>query len=99
MSQSKLNFSSDDSRSLVDFLIKQGANSIKLVVNPKTKKKFFAVEGTSVTGRVSTKITKLSADLRVTWVDVEGDPDAGSYMLHPQGDGGANTLDTFSLQS
>tara|TARA_R100000654_G_scaffold67994_1_gene96717 strand:+ start:1143 stop:1439 length:297 start_codon:yes stop_codon:yes gene_type:complete len=96
MSQPKLIFSQDDSQSLVDFLIKQGANTIKLVVNPKTKKKFFAVEGTSVTGRVNTKITKLSADLRVTWVDVEGDPDAGSYMLHLQGDGGANTLDTFS---
>ena len=95
--ENKLIFSSDDSQSIVDFLIKMGSNTIKLVKNPNTKKKFFAVEGTNVTGRVSTKITKLSADLRVTWVDVDGDPDAGSYMLHPQGDGGANTLDTFSV--
>lgn len=97
MQKSKLIFKSDDSQSLVDFLIKKGSNTIKLVKNPKTSKKFFAVEGTKITGRVSSKIEKLSAELRVTWVDVEGDPEAGSYMLHPQGDGGGHTLDTFSV--
>tara|TARA_B100000287_G_scaffold321994_1_gene305920 strand:- start:119 stop:412 length:294 start_codon:yes stop_codon:yes gene_type:complete len=95
--ENQLIFNSDDSQSIVDFLIKMGSNTIKLVKNPKTNKNFFVVEGTNVTGRVSKKITKLSAELRVTWVDVEGEPEKSSYMLHPQGEGGANTLDTFSV--
>mgnify|MGYP003137618115 CR=1 FL=1 len=95
--KSKLIFSKSDSQPLVDFLIKMGSNTIVLKKNPITKKTFFDVEGTDITGRVSTKITSLSADLRVTWVDVEGDPDSGSYMLHPQGSGGAETLDSFSV--
>ncbi len=97
MSKSKLIFSKE-SQNIVDFTLKQGANTVSLVKNPNTQKNFFVVEGTEITGRVSTKITKLSADLRVTWVDVEGDEtgEQSSYLLHAPGSN-ENTLDTFSV--
>lgn len=93
--ENSINFSK--SLSLVDFILDQGANTIKIIRNPHTSKRFFVVEGTEVTGRVSNKVEKLSADLRVSWME-PADGDA-SYIIHPRGEGGdANTLDTFSAR-
>jgi hypothetical protein len=97
MSQKKLIFS-NKSQSVIDFVISLGANTIKLIKNPHTKKNFFVVDGTEMTGRVSKEITSLSPELRVTWVDVEGGTEEdSSYMLHLPGSD-ENTLDTLSCK-
>ena len=84
MKNSKVKFSNQ--QSLVDFLISKGA---------KTGKRFFVVEGTDVTGRVSNKVEELSAELRVSLMEPE-DGEA-SHIIHLAGDGSdANTLSTFS---
>jgi len=93
MENSKVNFSK--STSLVDFIINLGANTAKIVRNPNTSKRFFVVEGTEVTGRVSNKVEDLSADLRVSWMEPE-DGEA-SYIIHPAG-ADDNTESTFSVQ-
>ena len=93
MENSKVNFSK--SQSLIDFLISQGANTCKLVRNPKTSNRFFVVDGTEVTGRVSNKVKDLSAELQVSWF--APDDDEASWMIHPRG-ADTNTLDTFSVQ-
>lgn len=85
---------------LIDFLISQGANTCKMVRNPHTGTRFFAVEGTDLTGHVSSKVgPELSADLCVSWIEgvnPKGEPFA-MYSLHRQGSS-ENTLDTFSVQ-
>jgi len=93
MENSKVNFSK--SQSLVDFIISLGANTCKIVRNPKTSKRFFVVDGTEVTGRVSNKVEDLTADLRVSWMEPE-DGEA-SYLIHQPGSD-ANTESTFSVQ-
>lgn len=93
MENSKVNFSK--SQSLVDFIISLGANTCKIVRNPKTSKRFFVVDGTEVSGRVSTKVEDLSADLRVSWMEPE-DGEA-SYIIHLPGSDD-NTESTFSVQ-
>lgn len=93
MKDSKVNFSK--SQSLVDFLISLGANTCKIVRNPNTKKRFFVVEGTELSGRVSTKVEELHADLKVSWMEPE-DGEA-SYIIHLPGSDD-NTESTFSLQ-
>jgi hypothetical protein len=93
MENSKVNFSK--SQSLVDFIISLGANTCKIVRNPKTSKRFFVVDGTEVSGRVSTKVEDLSADLRVSWMEPE-DGEA-SYIIHHAGSDD-NTESTFSVQ-
>ena len=93
MENSKVNFSK--STSLVDFIINLGANTAKIIRNPNTSKRFFVVEGTEVTGRVSTKVEELSADLRVSWMEPE-DGDA-SYIIHLPGSDD-NTESSFSVQ-
>ena len=93
MKNSKVKFSNQ--QSLVDFLISKGANTCKIIRNPKTGKRFFVVEGTDVTGRVSNKVEELSAELRVSLMEPE-DGEA-SHIIHLAGDGSdANTLSTFS---
>jgi hypothetical protein len=80
---------------LVDFLLSLGANTIELVRNPKTGKRFFTVPAADTSGRVSEKVEKLSSDLSVSWVIPEdGEP---SYMVHPTGNSG-NVEDSFSIQ-
>jgi len=91
--ENSVNFSK--SQSIVDFLISQGANTCKIVRNPNTGKRFFAVEGVDLTGRVATAVETLSADLQVSWF-APSDGEA-SWMIHKPGDD-ANTLDTFSVQ-
>lgn len=85
---------------LIDFLISQGANTCKMVRNPHTGTRFFAVEGTDLTGHVSSKVgNELSADLCVSWIEgvnSKGEPFA-MYSLHRQGSS-ENTLDTFSVR-
>ena len=80
---------------LIDFLISQGANTCKIVRNPNTGKRFFAVEGVDLTGRVATAVETLSADLQVSWF-APADGEA-SWMIHAAG-ADTNTLDTFSVQ-
>jgi hypothetical protein len=80
---------------LIDFLISQGANTCKIVRNPHTGKRFFAVEGLDTTGRVATAVETLSADLQVSWF-APADGEA-SWMIHKAGED-TNTLATFSVQ-
>ena len=95
MENSNVTFSK--SQSLVDFIISLGANTCKIVRNPNTSKRFFVVDGTDVTGRVSNKVEDLSADLRVSWME-PADGEA-SYIIHSAGEGSdANTESTFSVQ-
>lgn len=91
--ENSVNFSK--SQSIVDFLISQGANTCKIVRNPNTGKRFFAVEGVDLTGRVATAVETLSADLQVSWF-APADGEA-SWMIHKAG-ADTNTLDTFSVQ-
>ncbi len=93
MENSKVNFSK--STSLVDFIINLGANTAKIIRNPNTSKRFFVVDGTEVTGRVSNKVEELSADLRVSWMEPE-DGEA-SYIIHPAGSD-ENTLSSLSVK-
>ena len=96
MEKPKLIFSK--SQSLVDFIISLGANTAKIIRNPKEDgKRFFVIDGTELTGRVSNAVTELTADLRVSW----GEPTDGvgkpSYMIHMPGSD-KNTESTFSVQ-
>jgi hypothetical protein len=91
--ENSVNFSK--STSIVDFIISLGANTAKIIRNPKTSKRFFVVEGTEVTGRVSNKVEKLSADLRVSWMEPE-DGEA-SYIIHLPGSD-ENTLSSLSVK-
>lgn len=83
------------STSLVDFIISLGANTAKIIRNPKTQLRFFVVEGTEVTGRVSKKVDKLTEDLRVSWMEPE-DGEA-SYIIHNPGSD-ENTLSSLSVK-
>ena len=80
--------------SLVDFLISKGANTCKLIRNPKTSLRFFVVDGTDVTGRVSKRVEELSAELSVSWATPKDGGEA-SYLIHPSG-GGGNVESSFS---
>lgn len=91
--ENSVNFSK--SQNIVDFLISQGANTCKIVRNPHTGKRFFAVEGVETTGRVATAVETLSADLQVSWF-APADGEA-SWMIHKAG-ADTNTLDTFSVR-
>lgn len=87
--------------SMIDFLIKMGANTISVKKNPQNGNFFFVVEGTEVTGRVSSKVSseeELALDLRVSWVEVQDEPGKGSYILHKPGSGGAVTVSSFSRE-
>ena len=91
--ENSVNFSK--SQGIVDFLISQGANTCKIVRNPNTGKRFFAVEGLDTTGRVSNNVETLSADLKVSWfAPANGE---ASWMIHKAGED-TNTLATFSVQ-
>ena len=93
MPKKEPNFSK--STSFIDFIISLGANTCKIIRNPNTQKRFFVVDGTEVTGRVSNKVEELSADLRVSWMEpVDGE---ASYIIHLPGSD-ENTLSSFSVQ-
>ena len=95
MEKPKLIFSK--SQSLVDFIISLGANTAKIIRNPQTDLRFFVIDGTELTGRVSNAVTELTADLRVSWVEPTDGKGKPSYMIHKPGSD-KNTESTFSVQ-
>ena len=95
MEKPKLIFSK--SQSLVDFIISLGANTAKIIRNPQTDLRFFVIDGTELTGRVSDAVTELTADLRVSWVEPTDGVGKPSYMIHMPGSD-KNTESTFSVQ-
>tara|TARA_Y100000389_G_C17187266_1_gene377036 strand:+ start:144 stop:434 length:291 start_codon:yes stop_codon:yes gene_type:complete len=83
--------------SLIDFIISLGANTCKLIRNPKTSLRFFVVDGTEVTGKVSKRVEELSSDLSVSWVTPKDGGEA-SYLIHPSG-GGGNVESEYSVKT
>jgi hypothetical protein len=76
------------------FMRNNGVGAINIAKNPATGKRLFTTDA-GLSGRISEKVDKLSADLAVSWFAPE-DGEA-SWMLHPRGEGGLETLDTFSI--
>lgn len=83
---------------LADFLINN--KSRKMTIKRLTKEdgtvtRFFVLSGSDITGRVSKKIEKLSADSAVSWFTPE--EGEASFMVHPAGTGPAVDESTFEL--
>jgi len=70
-----------------------GINKIDLVINPHTDK-MFGVADNGTTFRVSKDITRLSADLSVSYFTPEdGEP---SWMIHPTGESNVQSTLKFA---
>lgn len=76
------------------FMRNNGVGAINIAKNPATGKRLFTTDA-GISGRISDKVQALSADLAVSWFTPEDDNP--SWMLHPRGEGGLETLDTFSI--
>ena len=85
---------------LVDFIVSKGASKLDIIRNPNTGKRFFTVPGTDVSGRVSKKVEKLSAELSVSWFtptkpDADGNIGEPSWLVHTTGTD--NVEDSFTV--
>lgn len=82
---------------LKSFMGNKGFETVDIITNPKTGKKFFSFDGGALTGLISKKVKKLEASLIVSEVEgttEEGDPFEG-FMLHTTDR--SNVVDTFTL--
>lgn len=89
------NLSFSNTNGLKPFLISKGATKINLVKNPKTDKVFFTTDVAGISGKVSDKVKKLSAELQVSACTDNDNPEETFLMLHTAND--ANVFDSFTL--
>lgn len=88
----------EKTQNLVSFMKANNATGVNIVAgsNPDAPREgAFASFNNGITARLSKNVGALSADLAVSWfVPEDGEP---SWMVHPQGESGRETLDSFAI--
>lgn len=88
----------EKTQNIVSFMQANNATGVNIVAgaNPEAPREgAFASFNNGTTARLSKNVETLSKDLAVSWF-VPEDGEA-SWMIHPQGESGRATLDSFAI--
>jgi len=88
----------EKTQNILAFAKANGATNIEIKAgaNPDSPREgAFVYFDNGVTARLSKNVEKLSGDLAISWfVPEDGEP---SWMVHPKGEGGRDTLDSLAI--